>query len=343
MIILEGVDGSGKTTLAQAVVDRLTQVRPSDEVEVWHKRPPKVHPLDEYETPLLRYRPGTGHHIVCDRWHVGEWVYPLVLGRESVMDVAVWRHIEMFLRSRGAVVVYTDPGLPELEKVLRERGDDFVTPQQLPLLLDRYRAVVPQMTLPTVHYDYRRRSFADVAEQAVASAAEEENRARVLGDFVTYVGPARPHTLLLGDVRHELRDWTDLHLRADETIDYGAAFGPYRGTSGHYLLSYLPQPLWRSCGVANACDVDDWFGLYLALGSPRVATLGRRATSKVRDSAYGAAPHPQYVRRFFNRHGPAYGSTIQRAVETRANLLPWRPSDTWYDQIGREVQVGSTD
>src|SRR5690348_14510865 len=103
LIILEGPDGAGKTTLANEIIRFFTglSLHRHEPIELLHKGPCISHPLDEYELPLINYRPGA-KHIVCDRWHLGEAIYPAILKRNTKWDVAIDRHIELFLRSRGA-------------------------------------------------------------------------------------------------------------------------------------------------------------------------------------------------------------------------------------------------
>lgn len=325
LIILEGADGAGKSTLARDVIAALQTAYPADEVELLHRGPPTSHPLDEYERPLFDYRPGTGRHVVCDRWHVGEFVYPGLLGRSSDGDVAVWQHLDMFLRSRGALLVHLDPPAREVVRNLKTRGDAVVRSDQVDELLTRYRTVIPRAALSTLRVP----AIGDplTVGRVIGAARGVENAATPLNEFVTYVGPPRPRYLLLGDVRHELRDVLQLFASAYDTVYAGPAFGPYRGTSGHYLLTHLPVDIWRQVGLANACDVDLPDRLYRTLGKPQTATLGVKARNRLRglDVAAGSAPHPQYWRRFHNGHGAAYGSLLRRSLLTGDQVLSWRP------------------
>src|SRR3982751_3015453 len=123
LIILEGPDCAGKSTLASKLACELEKQFPSNTVTLLHKGPPEAHPLDEYEWPLLSYRPQRGQHIICDRWHWGESVYPTVLGRPSLLDDGIRFHIEMMLRSRGAVVVHVSAHDHVLEQCISRRGE----------------------------------------------------------------------------------------------------------------------------------------------------------------------------------------------------------------------------
>lgn len=317
LIILEGPDGGGKSYLARLLVDTLHATYPGDQIELWHKGPPSQHPLDEYERPLFYYRPGTSRHIVCDRWHLGEWIYPQLLNRSTQADLPTWRHINLFLQSRGALIVYVAPPLHTLLKNVEERGDDLVNVTQVSQLSLAYASLLNQSPLSCFRYDYTQRD-PYVINRIISWAQRFANSAKKLNPFVTYVGPPQPGSLLLGDVRHQLR-YDANTVRSVLTIDHGPAFGPYRNTSGHFLLTHLSLWKWnleqsfeRSIGIANACDVDDPERLWKTLGEPKTVALGHNA-AKAAPWAIRCA-HPQYIKRFHNTLGPKYGQSIADAL-----------------------------
>lgn len=337
LIIIEGPDLAGKSTLAASLALELAERHPGDRVRVLHRGPPTRHPLDEYERPLWDYRPGTGEHIICDRWHVGEMVYPELLDRPTSMDVAVWRHIDLFLQSRGALVVTVrvDSGEAWSRLAARTLRREPVSPLDQ-LLVQSHDYVVrrfgellrhPVSGVPHVTYDGGR--WGD--ETAVIRAATAaESGAVPLNSYVTYVGPPDPTVLLLGDVRG-----VDGRL----AFGPGPAFVPYPATSGHYLLSHLPTlafgdgeqedgDTW-SVGLANACDSDHIPGLVKTLCEPRVVALGRKAARRLHllglaDDA-GAVPHPQFVRRFHHHDGHRYAAAIRHAAISGEDMSSWRP------------------
>jgi hypothetical protein len=339
LIIVEGADGTYKSTLVRQLADVVTTATSpfGDSVTVRHcgPLPTDVHPLDAYVKPLLRHRPGTGQHVIYDRHYVGEWIYPGVFDRPSRADTATWRYVEMFLASRGALLVHADPPDEVIRANVARRGDDLVSPDDAVNAAQRFRSRIGQSQLP-------RLTYADINDpllitSVIGRARELDDHAAVLNPFTTYVGPPRPRYLLLGDVRHALRNRVGCEHVGDSTR-YGAAFGPYPGTSGHFLLEHLSPLLFPAgrpvLGIANACDVDDVAKLRRALGNPNVAALGRNAHRRLLntitgpdDALFGAAPHPQWVRRFAHRHGWSYGVIVRGALERRANQLGWRPVD----------------
>ena len=315
LIVLEGADWSGKTTLSKEIWRRFAAKRQA--CLTIRKGPPKRHPLNEYVLPLVTYEPNVDQqHIICDRWHIGESIYPYVLGRKTVLEVATYAYIELFLQSRGASITVLRPSFDELQRRSAIREDDLVNPiRDLPELWRRYEecnGYSPAVRTP---------------DECIAHAEGAARRAMVCAPFVTYVGHPAPRTIYVGDVRackggggcpHEKRH----HAR-------GPAFMPYQSTSGLYLMRALTRGnMPDRVGLMNACDVDDIFAAYEAFLAPQVVALGARAHQKLSDEGipHATAPHPQYVRRFHHAAIHAYGRLLANLVGTERNELAWRPS-----------------
>lgn len=141
LIILEGPDGAGKTTLAERLVTYIAAKFPHDHVDLLHKGPPTQHPLDEYAVPLLGYRPGGSMHLVLDRWHWGEVIYPKYLARETRMTPEIFTYIEMLIVQKGGVVVNVQHPVDELLMRVSQRGDDLVKPEWLEAISWDYRTL----------------------------------------------------------------------------------------------------------------------------------------------------------------------------------------------------------
>lgn len=134
LIIIEGVDGSGKTTL----MDRLAKEMADDTIEL-HSGPLKRHPLDEYVMRLMQYRPDQdSKDVVADRWHLGELVYGPLYRGESAVTPLLLDFIDMFLDSRGALRLVMTTPFGVVMRRIQERGEDFVQPQHMRLIHDFY-------------------------------------------------------------------------------------------------------------------------------------------------------------------------------------------------------------
>lgn len=327
LIILEGVDRSGKSTLAKMITDLLRRLHPADRVELLRAGPPVKHPLDEYERPLFHYRPGSGHHIICDRWHIGERVYPSVFGRKTALTNAGTSHIEAFLRSRGALLVYLHaaPSVLDARLDAEQRatpGSSLVDSAQLTVSRHLMDVEARASTLYRYEVDTTLdRDMAFDARNVVRVAETLERNVLQIAELRTYVGSENPHLLLLDNARHAAR------AAADPT----PALMPYPATSGHFLLSAIDPFASRSdFGLLNVNDVDDARRAWEILGEPPAVALGVDAWRSSSEWAAGAVPHPQYVRRFFNKHSRWYADLIARAAGG-LNLLGERPAGTWLD------------
>jgi len=315
LIVVEGIDGAGKSTLIRALVDALTG---QGSVQVISSGPLVDHPLVEYEARLLSYHPDNGHHIICDRWHVGELVYgPLYRGL-SKLTPAMNRHVELFLRSRGALRVVMDTPLHIVRKRLWDRGDDLLHPTHVEQVWRFYR----------FHCAAERYSFVDTVTSETVPKMINAARRRadavkdLSAEWPTYVGPTQPELLLLGERRNN--------------ANFPSAFVPFGGTSGEFLLDRLEAIQATNYGLANALEEINLRALWRALGKPRVVAMGQSALRVVRDNhiPYHHVPHPQWVRRFAHHRGIEYAERI-------AYGTPGRSDDS--RRRVRETSVASSD
>ena len=314
LIIVEGPDCAGKSSLIEELRRRIERRSANDVVHVLKCGPPVGHPLDEYVVPLLGYRPNdqinANHHVICDRFHWGEAVYPTVFKRDTLLDGGQWRYIESFLLSRGAFVVHLTASPEVLERRLRHRGDNLVDVSQLRVIRGGFYAIMHNTLLPHMVAEI----IDDNLPDNVIQHAEIYARAAApLNRYTTYVGPSLPHRLLLGDVRGPA------FQGGDPINQIRPAFIPYNVMSGGYLwraLADAPFEYFRDygIGVANACDVDNADELYATLGRPQVTTLGVNSYRCFKGMAT-QVPHPQWVRRFHHK----------RIDDYREQLLYGRP------------------
>ena len=106
---------------------------------------------------------------------------------------------------------------------------------------------------------------------------------------------------------------------------------PVDGNSAEYLLSCMSDELWRAVGIININDEgvkESFLELWQTLGFPRIIVLGRLAEKTlasipVHEDYYSVLPHPQYVRRFFNKSKEEYGDAILRIATLQEKDDQW--------------------
>jgi thymidylate kinase len=160
LIILEGADGTGKTTVATGLLD-LTGA------QMMHASQPKGNWVEEYVDPLLGYQPRqttaahrqigdvlpeAGHnHLVCDRWHWGEVIYGPLYRGASILDEDAFVYMSHFLNSKGALIIHMWNTEDVIRKRWDERGEDFLQPEHLAQVLTKYHELAANSFVPVLN------------------------------------------------------------------------------------------------------------------------------------------------------------------------------------------------
>lgn len=152
LIIIEGCDGVGKSTLAEKLIAATSGT-------LLHRGPPEKDPLLEYTEELQSYRPRDPYkgipdasvkerHIICDRWHWGELVYGPIYRGETKLGWEGMQQVDSFLLLRGALIVWVWEPVDVLNKRLEERGDDYIDVTHVPDICKAYSEVAWQSRVP---------------------------------------------------------------------------------------------------------------------------------------------------------------------------------------------------
>ena len=239
LIILEGVDGAGKSTF----INELSAMLP-DQTKVLHRAQLKRHPMQEYVGDISSYNPAKDV-IICDRWHVGELVYgPLYRGSSQLTGPQAL-FIEKWLQSRGALKLHMNTDYETVKQRLADRGEDFLQEHHVRLVYDFYEAYCAENRWLKV-YDFTPAKIIEVAEKYAQAAT-------VLRDFPSYVGPPVPEGLVVAPPSMPVY--------------------PEPRNSTHVLYSALHvEGVGQNLGIVPADHRTRQ--LYDALGEPRTVVLG---------------------------------------------------------------------
>ncbi len=154
IIIVEGVDGAGKSTFIEMIKEEIPD---RFNVISWHCGPIRDTVEEEYYLPLLDVEED---FMVSDRWHVGEMIYGPLYRSESKVEGEWKDKIEKLLDDLGAIKVIMMPSLEEVKRRLADRGEDYLQDKHVEQVYNFYANyakeneyhVIKQATLPTLKY-----------------------------------------------------------------------------------------------------------------------------------------------------------------------------------------------
>ena len=252
IVIVEGVDGAGKTTLVDALIEQ-------------HDGPSKVVKRSQLQSdPMVEYehRDLSGYDgstlLICDRWHVGELVYgPLYRGR-SLLEPAQTLHIEMALSALGALRLHVTAPIDVIMQRVAERGEEFLQPKHFGLVWDFYRDYVS--TPLGRHWQTIDSSEPYRPAEILLRARRASAVARGLSALPAYAGPLRPEVLVVGGSRRHVRGIPQFRFAMTPTVADPRSLAIMRQVEA----SHLPV------GVTTVCEGVDIRSQWERLGRPRV-------------------------------------------------------------------------
>jgi GTPase SAR1 family protein len=310
IILLEGCDGAGKTTLAERLVE-YTRGR-GNTAELIHRGVPERHPLEEYEYDLEQLDPAANHLLVMDRWHLGQLVYGGLYRDENLLGLGGAWHVDALLKRYGALQFIVAPPLGEIRRRLGVRGEDYLKAEHVEHVWRTYMDLGHRFDIPILTDDLDDEDLRVMVDTAFSRAARNEP----LRAFSTYVGPRFPEILLVGEKHGPTKKGRAPHR---------AAFVPYPSTSGKWLCDAIvsQQVLGTNrIGLVNALQ-DDIANLVDVLGQPKIVALGNAAAAECDrlDLSFGQLPHPQYMRRFQNGSVETYAAWIPVAADEQRKVF----------------------
>lgn len=150
LFIIEGADGSGKTSFAEMLSKQtgypiLHRSQPKDEDE-------KVRMFDEY----MRLA-SSSKNVILDRCWYSEMVYGPVMRDESVLSYPDMYKLERAAKKHGAIIIYCTDKIETLWKRCQRRGEDYIVDANTyKQIYDGYEELmrgVPHL-IPVVYYGF---------------------------------------------------------------------------------------------------------------------------------------------------------------------------------------------
>lgn len=166
IIILEGPDGAGKSTLARELYNVLSQ---EDDTSIVHHGPYKG--VDGAELSKLYFAsmlPAITYnkHVILDRSWYSEPIYADVYRKtESRITPSVRRMLERCALAKGAVVIYCRPPVEQCIEAFGARVEYLDSTTQLKAVAEKYDQWYDTFNgMPIFEYDYTQQSIDDVLE-----------------------------------------------------------------------------------------------------------------------------------------------------------------------------------
>lgn len=201
MIVLEGCDKTGKTTLAQQLGHRLGW-------DIVAFGPPKTkNPYAEY----MRFFQGLDKDVVLDRFHAGEFVYPVVYNRTTNMTRRHFRTIDLMLKTMSATVIHCHTQDKEFLREKFREEEELNSQSKIQLTQDLFTVYFEHVSMfqgQRFKYDIRlnnQRVFVDLVEDVSRSMATRrpfEGRRWLLDQGFQGLAD-RPRVMFVGEVVNE--------------------------------------------------------------------------------------------------------------------------------------------
>lgn len=139
IIILEGIDGGGKSTLAT----HLKELSPWPATIKVGQIPTSATVFETLIAPLFDV--GEDELLITDRWHLSELIYGPLYRNVSLIDIETLGEIETVLKSLNAMRVVLSPPVDEVASRLKARGEDFLKPEHQHLVHAAYSGLANEL------------------------------------------------------------------------------------------------------------------------------------------------------------------------------------------------------
>ncbi len=297
LVLLEGADGVGKTTLAHDICakygyDYLKFVVPDE------------HPMDYW------FRNGLANitkPTVIDRLHLSEEAYGPVFRDGSALSPLDFWAMEGFLWARRTVLVVCSTSWERMQENQAKTEGEYHGEKQRDVAVN-FGNLLSRTSLPLNIYDYTVPLTRQLTWQTVEAVHSQP-------------GEVDPTTAGMGNPRAKYWFVGERPAKVDDgrPLQYRMCF---HSPAGEYLRQTLEllSLKWDSIRISNSLNWEgepyDLSAEYERLGRPKVVALGRIANEEL-DKAlvpHSVVRHPQSWRRFDYHNMEGYADAIRNAL-----------------------------
>lgn len=293
LIVIEGPDKTGKTTLAKAIAQQLGY-------EYKHFSAPKGSPADEYIDFLLALKRPT----VCDRFHLSELVYgPMFRGKAGITPLELVT-IERVMRLKQTVLIHAVTNMKLANKRLTNSTEHEVvdTAQNLAAAAGFAKVFPLTNAGPVLKYD-------GSSLDSIHKIIDELTTIRMaLGEPRTYTGIGTitgRKLVFVGEQVNKNVTWRNLPFD--------------KGVSSQFLLDTfiaagVPEKAVYICN-ADKLTREETVNL-MVTGRTVFIALGAKAADKLSDFAipHHEFAHPQFIKRFHFKRKGRYATQFREAI-----------------------------
>lgn len=249
LIVIEGADGAGKTTIAEAIGKKIEKSF-GLKVEQKHSGPPADGEdlVSTYLSTIGDYSPDGDKAMIIDRLHWGETIYgPLYRPEADIegygsLGPAGFRYVELYVVSRGGVVVHVDVKEATARRRAEERGEDFTNLDDLEQILTKYRVRYLESNGGIRVVNEEDEPLAQIAGTIISNAMSRKHAYKDLTAWPSYVGTCRPLAVVLMPPDQKLRLKLLGKLTENEWPHVGIASSDMPGDQVTELLDRLGNP-----------------------------------------------------------------------------------------------------
>lgn len=286
-IILEGIDKTGKTTLANL----LQKVYGYQIIKCSQ---PDGDPYIEYLKKLQQVAKSK-KPIVFDRFHLGELAYGPVYRKKSRLTIKQLQNIELQAMSLNFEIIYCHDDVKELATRFKTDDEKFANIKDIKKLNDLFNQALSKSILP-IHY-HQMKTKSDLTKNNALKKIIGAEELKAIADRQVIGNVMSPKLLLVGDAGNFKGKYIDVAQPFD--------FGP----SSRFLFWALEKANVSLCDVAIINSDHDKLKNIVGLISPKiVVALGQKSADKLtaKKIYFKLIPHPQYFNRFHQANKNQY-------------------------------------